>query len=392
MRIHAIDTLRALTMLLMIFVNDFWTLIGIPKWLKHAKVNEDYLGFSDIIFPLFLFIVGLSIPFAVEHRLKKGATKSNIGLHILIRSISLLVMGLFMVNHENIHGASIPLIGRHGWGFLMALGISLIWIDWENSRLSLKWRKKMPIIGVVLLVVLAAIYRGGEIGNSWMKTYWWGILGLIAWAYLVNAFIYLFTKGEFLAIIATFILFHFLAIAWHAKWITNLPPIAAQFSTIISGTLPALTAGGMLTSVLVRKLSKDAELKSIYLILIVLGLTSIGYGFAMRPLWGISKVGATPAWLGICSGIGFLAFAFFYWLTDQKGIVKWTKLIAPAGTATLTCYLLPYFIYPLREITGFALPEYLRTGSIGLLKAFCFAFLVVVITGWLQKKKLVLKV
>ena len=53
MRLASIDILRAITMVLMIWVNDFWTLTNIPKWLQHANATEDYLGFSDIIFPLF---------------------------------------------------------------------------------------------------------------------------------------------------------------------------------------------------------------------------------------------------------------------------------------------------------------------------------------------------
>ncbi len=68
MRLACIDMLRALTMFFMSWVNDFWTLKKIPKWLEHAKVNENYLGFPDVIFPLFLFIVGLSIPFAIKNR------------------------------------------------------------------------------------------------------------------------------------------------------------------------------------------------------------------------------------------------------------------------------------------------------------------------------------
>ena len=60
-RIASIDILRALTMYFMIFVNDLWTLREIPEWLGHAARGEDRLGFADIIFPLFLFIVGLSL-------------------------------------------------------------------------------------------------------------------------------------------------------------------------------------------------------------------------------------------------------------------------------------------------------------------------------------------
>ena len=88
MRYSSIDFLRAITMLFMIWVNDFWTLINIPKWLKHANSSEDYLGFSDIIFPLFLFIVGLSIPLAIKNRIDKGHSDISISKHIIIRSIS----------------------------------------------------------------------------------------------------------------------------------------------------------------------------------------------------------------------------------------------------------------------------------------------------------------
>jgi len=52
-RLSSIDILRALTMFFMVFVNDLWTLFDVPKWLQHAKASEDYLGFSDIISPLF---------------------------------------------------------------------------------------------------------------------------------------------------------------------------------------------------------------------------------------------------------------------------------------------------------------------------------------------------
>ena len=97
-RIFSIDVFRAITMLLMIFVNDFWSLTGIPDWLQHAKADQDFLGFSDIIFPCFLFIVGMSIPYAIRNRIGKGENNLKILAHILIRSLALLVMGLFTVN------------------------------------------------------------------------------------------------------------------------------------------------------------------------------------------------------------------------------------------------------------------------------------------------------
>ena len=49
----AIDMLRGLTMFLMIFVNDFWTIGDVPHWLEHTATHEDAMGLADLVFPLF---------------------------------------------------------------------------------------------------------------------------------------------------------------------------------------------------------------------------------------------------------------------------------------------------------------------------------------------------
>ena len=57
-RLHSIDAIRALTMLLMIFVNDLSGVKSIPEWIDQANRTEDAMAFADTIFPGFLFIVG----------------------------------------------------------------------------------------------------------------------------------------------------------------------------------------------------------------------------------------------------------------------------------------------------------------------------------------------
>src|SRR5215216_3023200 len=74
-RVASIDIVRALTMVLMIFVNDLGSLKNIPTWLEHVKPGVDGIGLADVVFPAFLFIVGLSLPFAVDSRRKKGDTE-----------------------------------------------------------------------------------------------------------------------------------------------------------------------------------------------------------------------------------------------------------------------------------------------------------------------------
>ena len=157
-RIASIDILRALTMYFMIFVNDLWTLKGVPEWLEHASRGEDRLGFADIIFPLFLFIVGLSIPFAFKARRKKGETDLQIFWHIVKRSFALIVMGFFMVNLEQINREMLT-IAKPLYQILMATAFVLIWNMYPDGKAF----KRIPdwvmnILGVLILIFLAAIY------------------------------------------------------------------------------------------------------------------------------------------------------------------------------------------------------------------------------------------
>ncbi|MDF2433426.1 MAG: hypothetical protein JWP44_3057, partial [Mucilaginibacter sp.] len=85
----------------MIFVNDLSGVHNVPEWIDHVKANEDGMHFADTIFPLFLFIAGLSIPFAIGRRISKGESFISIAGYILLRSFALLVMGFFHVNLEN---------------------------------------------------------------------------------------------------------------------------------------------------------------------------------------------------------------------------------------------------------------------------------------------------
>lgn len=388
MRLASIDILRALTMLLMIWVNDFWSLIDIPKWLTHASATEDYMGFSDVIFPLFLFIVGLSIPLAIQHRLDKKDSTATIAKHILIRSVSLLVIGFYLVNYETAHQSMV--ISKSVWCLLLASAVVLIWMNWKRSPVDQKWHKYLQAAGYIILLLLAVIYKGGEDGTLWMTTQWWGILGLIGWAYLLNALVYLYTKGNLWLMVLLWIVLNGLAVLTHSSMAPELNGALSYLSPILTGTIPAFTTAGIVATLLFKKLS-NGDMKWVYPALISLGFINIIYGLATRPVWGISKIQGTPSWLGICTGIGFLLFAILYYIADQKKITSWAKIIAPAGTATLTCYMIPYLIYPFYNITGFHFPDVLNTAALGLLLSFIFALLIVIFTGWLEKKGYKLK-
>lgn len=391
-RIASIDILRAITMALMIFVNDLWSLSGVPKWLEHTPADFDGMGLSDVVFPAFLFIVGMSIPFAVASRRKKGDGDLQIIGHVLLRSGALLIMGVFLVNGENINEEATGM-SRLIWGTLSCIAFILIWNSYkpDTNQYVVGIGKG---VGAVVLLVLAIIYKGGESGNlNGFSTYWWGILGLIGWAYLVAGIVYTRLGNHFVSIVLMWIFFHMLCIATHAGWYTS-PFLKTTFGPIGGGAFPALTLGGVVVSMLYfqfKDLSDKRGVRKFMLALLALAAILHAAGLYLRQFWGISKIHATPSWILICSALTIVTFVFIYWLADIRGKSNWFNLIKPAGTNTLVCYLIPYFAYTIVRYSGIELPEFMLTGYVGLLKSIAFAILVVVIAGFLEKRGLQLK-
>ena len=66
----------------------------IKEQLSH--VNWEGFRFEDLIFPLFVFIVGVVLPYSISRRLEQGRSRSKIYLHILKRSIVLILLGLML--------------------------------------------------------------------------------------------------------------------------------------------------------------------------------------------------------------------------------------------------------------------------------------------------------
>ena len=389
-RIGSIDVIRALTMYLMVFVNDLWTDKNIPQWLEHAPGKADAMGFADIIFPAFLFIVGLSIPYSQQGRLDRGQSRTFIFSHIVLRSIALIVMGFFQMNLENYSNeAPLPL---PVWEILITISFFLIWLDYskENRRLSIG----LQSLGIAILVLMALVYKGNSPhGIIGLQPHWWGILGLIGWAYFACATITLFT-GERLALLLAFLLFF---VFFNSSVMLNGPAFTGFLRRLTrswglgNASNSSITMIGVIAAVLYRKF--EQRIMKLEIILVLIAIVLFIFGFATRPLWGISKIRATPSWTTICSAISILSFAVLIYLVDRKGKGNWFKMIKPAGTNTLTCYLLPYFHEAIFiSLIGVHLPLIMRTGVAGIIKSLLFALVIVLITGWLKKKHLVLKI
>lgn len=380
-RVTSIDILRAVTMVLMIFVNDLWSLTGIPIWLEHVPNGVDGIGLADVVFPAFLFIVGMSLPYAINARRQKGDTGAALVGHVLSRSIALLVMGVFLVNGESINEAATGM-QQVVWYTLSCLSFILIWNAYPKTLN--KWVVLgSKALGVTILVALAFVYRGGEETLTRFETHWWGILGLIGWSYLAAALVTVFARNRMSILVLAWIGFAVLSMIAKA----DLLPEAVRIipSAISGGTLVGLTMGGVVISTLFQMYRKRGDNRLMTLVFLAISVVLIGLSVYTRQFWGLSKLGATPAWLFLCSAFTILAFTAIYWLTDVGGKANWFTLIKPAGTDTLLCYLIPYFAYASMTLLHLHLPETVLVGGVGLLKSFLFALLCAWITGRLNR-------
>jgi predicted acyltransferase len=376
-------------MVLMIFVNDLWSLKNIPGWLEHVAPGVDGIGLADVVFPAFLFIVGLSLPYAIDHRRKKGDSEGQLVMHVATRTIALLVMGVFLVNGETINA---PAMGmpKFLWYPLSCLSFILIWNVYpKTAKKTLVYAAKA--VGIITLVTLAFLYRGGEGGSERFAPQWWGILGLIGWAYLASGLITVFSKNNFYAVLAGWSLFSVLSMVAKAGALPHNALITTIPDAIRGGTLTALTLGGVLTSLIFQHYQKKKDNTGLTLVFLLFSAVLVALSVITRPYWKLAKLGATPAWLFLCSAFTILAFLAIYWLADVKRKAHWFNVIKPAGTDTLLCYLIPYFIYAIITATSLYLPDVFLTGGVGLLKSLLFAVFCVFITGWLNRAGIKLK-
>ncbi|MBE7176290.1 MAG: DUF5009 domain-containing protein [Mucilaginibacter polytrichastri] len=383
-RLQSIDVFRAITMFLMIFVNDVSSVSAIPHWIDHVDGKADGMGFADTIFPAFLFIVGLSLPFAIRNRIKKGASTPALLGYIAVRSAALIIMGFFHVNLES-YNSGASLLSLPVWELLVTISFFLVWMQYPEN-FSRIWKIILIAAGVFTLVFLALIYKGGETGElHGMRPSWWGILGIIGWAYLVSALVFVFVKGKWLlAMPFVFLLINGLS---HAGLMPFSLPIIGDAASV------TLVMNGIFISVMYERLSKNGNAGRLWLFLLLTCAAWIILGFVLRPYTdGISKIRATPAWVLICSGISVAVFTLMIWLVDLRKKQHWFTLIRPAGTSTLTCYLIPYILYSLFALIRFSYPDLLNSGYPGIARSFAVSFVVIIIAGQLEKIPVKLKV
>jgi predicted acyltransferase len=383
-RIISIDIMRGLTLILILFVNDL-NMTGLPAWLGHMPSEFDGLGLAGWILPGFLFIVGMAIPFSIEKRISEGQDSYAIARHISIRTVSLLIIGVLMLNIGRVD-RDLTGMSANSWAILMYIGVFLTWNDYRDNGKNFFTITGFRLTGMALLTFLVFKFQSGQPENSGsLITGSWGIIGIIGWGYMVAAFIYLAVKDNIINTTVAFLFFLLLNILNKLDLLTYLDPAKPLIGVITEGSVPMIVLAGMLVSILMKKYSSDKR-KFISIVLIG-GIVCILTGFVLRNWFIISEQQTTPSWGMICTGISIFLFGLLYIVTEVYRKTACAVLLKPAGENSLTTYLAPNILYHLIWISEIPVLFY-KNSSEPLLSAggsLIWAFLMVGLATLLVK-------
>ena len=327
-RLLSLDVFRGLTVAGMLLVNDPGTWSAIYPPLEHATWN----GWTptDLVFPFFLFIVGITTHLSLSARRARGADESDIRRQILRRGALIFLLG-FLLNGfpfftwGDVSGIADPtllqrVIDRlYHWrimGVLQRIGLAYMCAALLTQGASLK--RIATTVGGLLLgywVVMTALPvpgTGGTLGSllldvpsGTMAAYWdrfvldWSRFGLgnHIWSGSVT-----FDPEGFLSTIPAICTAMLGVIA--GRWIGNDRPIEERLNGLFAAGCLAMTSG-----------------------------------MAWNWSFPINKSIWTSSYVIFTAGMAAVSIATIMWLVDVRGMRRWTNFFVIYGTNPLIAFM-----------------------------------------------------
>jgi len=363
-RLASLDALRGFDMF---FIMGFAGLLvgccnllpkcGITEWISTQMTHVDWNGLRhhDTIFPLFLFIAGISFPFSLAKQRSLGHSNFRIYCKIVYRGLMLVFLGLIcsgLLKFEFSHLRYCSVLGRIGLAWMFA---ALLFVSIRNVR----------VLAIIAAFILIA--------------YW-----LMMWL-IPNCPDPYSLENNLVGKIDRAILG-----PQHLYYKEMFDP-EGLFST-----LPAIVTAmlGMFTGMLVRLPEKtlSGNRKTIYMLAAAVGFILIAwiwnYQFPInKKLWSSSFVCAL-------AGYSLIMFAIFYYIIDVKGWSRWAFFFQVIGMNSITIFMLPRFInvsWTTHSIFDGAIGLFPEAYS-GVLFSTCYLLVAWSILYFFYRKKVFLKV
>jgi predicted acyltransferase len=307
-RLESVDALRGFNMFWIIGGAELLAAIAEAArlgWLNVVSANltehVEWEGFHfhDMIFPLFLFIMGVTTPFALARRRENGASRAALVRHVLRRVVVLFFLGL-VYNH---------LLKLHGIEHLRIMGVL--------QRLALAW-------GCAALISLFLDLRGQIVAAvSLLLVYWAAMRWIPVPGHPLGSFT---PEGNF------------------ANYLDRLVFLPGQLYERygdpegLFSTIPAVTTAllGIFAGQWLRGPKPPWEK---VLGLVAAGALGIALGYAWSPWFPVIKKIWTSSYVLVAGGWSVLLLALFYWAIDVRGWKRWAYFFVVIGLNPITIYL-----------------------------------------------------
>ena len=332
LRVRSVDYLRGVTIFLMIYFNT--GVIGSPWWLEHYPKNLNGMTIVDVIFPSFLMIMGISIPYALGAQIEKGSTALGLLPGILFRSLSLMLMGVLDV------GVNHPACDRMGltvahWSLGVYLSFLFVWHTIHCKGVMAKSISTgFRVIGILYLAWYAWIFQGDN--GGWLTSGWWGILGILGWSYLIASLVYLALRNQRdLLMLSAFVSVLYYVFQYH---IHPDSALAVPGTGSLWGGRPCIVIFGVVVGVLLRdSLPQDTKLRWLSVFAILCAVIAAFW----EPAYGIGKVRSTPTWIFASLAITAIGLVVAYDALDVRGVAgRISTWLVDCGKVPLCIYIL----------------------------------------------------
>jgi predicted acyltransferase len=357
-RLVSLDAFRGITIAGMILVNNPGNWGAIYKPLGHAKWN----GWTptDLIFPFFLFIVGVAIVYAFGRRMESGASKRDLYSKIFKRTIYLFGIGLYMAAFRKI-----PSWSLYSFGVPFLVVVLIYWILQLTGKNKVSQTPLLKWLKWIMLFLAWALAISGLQGLNLATLRIPGVLQRIAVTYCVASLIFLHSDIKWQAYIASGLLVAY----WLVMKLIPVPGYGAGLleptgnlawyidSHLLSGhtwsgapapgfdpegilsTIPAIVTVlfGILTGHWLKTQKNDYEKTSG---LFVSGLSALVLGIILNIWFPINKNLWSPSYTIFTTGMALLFLGVCYYLIDIKGYQKWSKPFVIFGSNAIAVYTL----------------------------------------------------
>jgi predicted acyltransferase len=311
---------------------------------------------------------------------------------IIVRSAALVFLGVLSVNaHEYAPEAVLP---KALWVFLTMVCAVAVWISApvDASITRRKAHLVARVVGIVGLAAMLIVFRGHDDEGHviWLQHSYWGMLGMIGYAYLVASVVWLWLRYNSVAImgVTALLIAWFMGdkhgvLSWIGQPVRDLWNVGFVFGTNAATVLFGVLAGNFLKD---KSLTPGDRARWMFW----LGVGLYVAGTLIRPLHGINKSAHTDAYALVTGGISCVLFAVVYWVMDVKGWIANVPLVAAFGQNALLAYILPDIVKNAFGIFGVSI----YWANVGAAGAWCAAGLTVLLLAllWvLTRWKIVMK-